>query len=128
MRQGYFRRGFKAGLVALLVLGGAVACLSAGLRGKTVSARTMTRWSRLLCRILNVRLIQRGKPLPGTGLLVANHISWLDIFCIASVCPSFSWPSRKSRNGRCSAGCRGGPVRPSSSAAPITAPAKPRSN
>jgi 1-acyl-sn-glycerol-3-phosphate acyltransferase len=89
MGLGSARRGLKAVLVALLVGYGALVCLGAGLRGRPVSARTMAHWSRLLCRILNVRIVRQGAPPPGTGLLVANHISWLDIFCIAAVCPSF---------------------------------------
>ena len=56
--------------------------------GKVVSTRPMMIWSRLLCRILGLRLVVHGKPLDGTTLFVANHISWLDIFCIAAVCPT----------------------------------------
>ncbi|MFO1432878.1 MAG: lysophospholipid acyltransferase family protein [Candidatus Competibacteraceae bacterium] len=56
--------------------------------GKVVSTWPMMLWSRLLCRILGLRLVVHGKPLAGTTLFVANHISWLDIFCIAAVCPT----------------------------------------
>jgi 1-acyl-sn-glycerol-3-phosphate acyltransferase len=35
-----------------------------------------------------VRINARGLPTSATALLVANHISWLDIFCVASVCPT----------------------------------------
>lgn len=46
------------------------------------------RWSRQLLQILNVRLECSGAaPAPGS-LLVANHISWLDIFVINAACPS----------------------------------------
>ena len=45
-------------------------------------------WSRVLCRILGVRLQVQGAVESGPMLLVANHISWLDIFCIAAVCPT----------------------------------------
>ncbi|MDP2751013.1 MAG: lysophospholipid acyltransferase family protein [Rhodocyclaceae bacterium] len=44
-------------------------------------------WSRQLLTCLGVRLQVTGVPLAG-GLLVANHISWLDIFAINSVAPS----------------------------------------
>ena len=76
--------------------------------GKVVSTRPMVIWSRLLCRILGVRLVVHGKPSGGTLLFVANHISWLDIYCIAAVCPThflakseiaawplFGWLSRR---------------------------------
>lgn len=45
------------------------------------------RWSRLLLEALGVRLVLAGKPLRG-GFLVANHISWLDIFAINAVAPT----------------------------------------
>jgi len=44
-------------------------------------------WSRQLLACLGVRLQVTGVPLTG-GLLVANHISWLDIFAINAVAPS----------------------------------------
>jgi 1-acyl-sn-glycerol-3-phosphate acyltransferase len=36
-------------------------------------------WSRLLLRLFDIRVIPSGRPQPGGGLVVANHISWLDI-------------------------------------------------
>lgn len=36
-------------------------------------------WSRLLLRLLDIRVSTSGVPLRGGGLLIANHISWLDI-------------------------------------------------
>lgn len=47
-------------------------------------------WSSGLLRILGVRLHVHGKPLPGhaqPAMLVANHVSWLDIFVINAVLP-----------------------------------------
>jgi len=45
--------------------------------------RTISRWSAKLLRILGVRLtIRRATQHMDSGLLVANHISWLDIFVI----------------------------------------------
>jgi len=41
-----------------------------------------------LCRILGVRVKASGVARAGATLFVANHISWLDIFCIAAVCPT----------------------------------------
>lgn len=49
------------------------------------------RWSRQLLRMLQVEARFRGLPeggLPGNLLIVANHISWLDIFVLHSVRPS----------------------------------------
>jgi 1-acyl-sn-glycerol-3-phosphate acyltransferase len=41
-----------------------------------------------LCRILGIRLQASGTVCQGPTFFVANHISWLDIFCIAAVCPT----------------------------------------
>ena len=49
------------------------------------------RWSRQLLEMLRVDLRVNGLPeggLPGNLLIVANHISWLDIFVIHAVRPS----------------------------------------
>ena len=78
----------------LLRLGRAGLHLLAGLRTTTFAfpkatparRRAMVRqWSRRLLRILGVRVRVQGRfPEHGNLLLVANHISWLDIFLILS--------------------------------------------
>lgn len=45
------------------------------------------RWSGQLLACLGVRLRSAGLP-PAEGLVVANHISWLDIFAINAVAPT----------------------------------------
>jgi 1-acyl-sn-glycerol-3-phosphate acyltransferase len=46
-------------------------------------------WSRCLLRVCGVRLIVRGLPLmQGAALVVANHVSWLDIFVINAIRPT----------------------------------------
>lgn len=45
------------------------------------------RWSQQLLAMLGVRLLAEGTP-PGRGLLVANHISWLDIFAVNALAPA----------------------------------------
>jgi 1-acyl-sn-glycerol-3-phosphate acyltransferase len=45
------------------------------------------RWSRQLLEELGVRIVTDGV-LPERGLLVANHISWLDIYAINAVAPT----------------------------------------
>jgi len=50
-------------------------------------ARLMRAWSRKLLRILAVRTVLEG-PEPswdGPVMVVANHVSWLDIFVISGV-------------------------------------------
>jgi len=45
-------------------------------------------WSAKLLRLLGITLRPEGAPRPGAKLLVANHISWLDILAINAVVPA----------------------------------------
>jgi len=45
-------------------------------------------WSAEFLRLLGVGLVVAGTPRPGAKLLVANHISWLDILAIDAVAPA----------------------------------------
>ena len=45
-------------------------------------------WSAKLLRLLGIALKSEGTPRPGAKLLVANHISWLDILAINAVVPA----------------------------------------
>ena len=44
-------------------------------------------WSRGMCRILGVRLAVEGRPPAGGCLLVANHLSYLDVVVLGALCP-----------------------------------------
>lgn len=44
-------------------------------------------WSRGLLAAMGVRLIVRGQPRPGPTLLVANHVSWLDVAALHAIVP-----------------------------------------
>lgn len=75
-------------LIAHLALGCLIAaCLPRG-AGRVPSSAPMVWWSRVLCRLLGVRVRVYGAPLGGRALFVANHVSWLDIMVIAAVCPT----------------------------------------
>lgn len=41
------------------------------------------RWHRVLLKILQIEVVTRGVPAQGARILVANHVSWLDIPVIA---------------------------------------------
>lgn len=57
------------------------------LLGRAARLRVQQRWSRRLLALLGVRLrVSGGTPQPGE-LVVANHVSWLDIFVICAVRP-----------------------------------------
>ncbi len=51
-------------------------------------------WSIKVLRLMGVQLVQAGAPRPGAKLLVANHISWLDIMAIHAVCPDARFVSK----------------------------------
>jgi 1-acyl-sn-glycerol-3-phosphate acyltransferase len=46
------------------------------------------RWSAALLRILAVRLRAEASEIAPGSLIVANHISWLDVFVINAICPA----------------------------------------
>ncbi|MGW0585381.1 lysophospholipid acyltransferase family protein, partial [Streptomyces sp. NPDC002920] len=58
--------------------------------GTRIPAGVIRRWSRAVVRAAGIRVRVTGAPAPGTGglLLVANHISWLDIPLMATVRPA----------------------------------------
>jgi 1-acyl-sn-glycerol-3-phosphate acyltransferase len=51
-------------------------------------------WSRGLLRAIGVRLVADGDFRAGANLLVANHISWLDIAAVHAVCPRARFVSK----------------------------------
>ena len=60
-------------------------------------AGRMTRvqwWAGKLLRVLGIELRTSGLPRPGGTMLVANHISWLDIVAIHARCPQARFVSK----------------------------------
>ncbi|MDP1651040.1 MAG: lysophospholipid acyltransferase family protein [Rubrivivax sp.] len=51
-------------------------------------------WAAKTLRVLGLRLQVQGTLRPGAKLLVANHISWLDIMAIHAVCPEARFVSK----------------------------------
>jgi 1-acyl-sn-glycerol-3-phosphate acyltransferase len=51
-------------------------------------------WSAKMLRMLGARLEVQGSFRPGAKLVVANHISWLDIMAIHAVCPQARFVSK----------------------------------
>ena len=50
-------------------------------------SRSSVRFQRLLCAGLGVRVRRHGELAPRAGLIVANHVSWLDIPVLGSLAP-----------------------------------------
>lgn len=57
------------------------------LSDSSAGRRIVRLWHRALLAILGVRLQGFGKAAPAPALVVANHISWLDIAALGALCP-----------------------------------------
>ena len=51
-------------------------------------------WAGKLLRVLGVELRTHGTPRPGGTMIVANHVSWLDIVAIHAGCPQARFVSK----------------------------------
>lgn len=51
-------------------------------------------WASTMLRCLGIELRVEGRFRPGAKLIVANHLSWLDIMAIHSVCPEARFVSK----------------------------------
>ncbi|MZG13539.1 1-acyl-sn-glycerol-3-phosphate acyltransferase, partial [Streptomyces sp. SID5914] len=83
------RAVLRLGAVAVLLLAGiAVVLAPFGLR-RRLPAALVRRWCRWVVRAAGIRVRVTGAVVPGGGLLlVANHVSWLDIPLLAAVRPA----------------------------------------
>ncbi len=79
-----------AALIAHTLLGAVIALvLPAGSLTDTRTGQAIACWwHATLLRILGLRLRMLGAPAPAPALIVANHVSWLDIAAIGAVMPS----------------------------------------
>ena len=51
-------------------------------------------WAAKLLRLIGIELRIRGEPQPGSGLLVLNHVSWLDIMVVHAALPEARFVSK----------------------------------
>ncbi|MEV4277101.1 lysophospholipid acyltransferase family protein [Actinoplanes xinjiangensis] len=79
----------RAGPVAVVMrLVALVAVLLGGLAMAVLDSAALRAMARGILAVLGVRLVWRGPaPRPGS-LLVANHVSWLDVLALATVLPA----------------------------------------
>jgi len=75
-------------LIAHALLGALIAVLSPGhtLTDTKTGQRIIRLWHRVLLAILGLRLRIQGTPADPPALIVANHISWVDIPALGAVC------------------------------------------
>lgn len=55
--------------------------------GESLSIVMSILWSKAICRIFGLQHRITGEFSPGAQLVVANHISWIDIMVLHSLCP-----------------------------------------
>ena len=78
-----------AGRTFCIVFFSAIALLQAAFirpRAPASRARWLHRWCRFACRVLNVSLATKGR-MPCVGLLVCNHLSYLDVIALSALAP-----------------------------------------
>jgi len=93
---GWLRLILRGPVLAAVVFGGLAVLLLARLVERPLCGlnRPVTPWITVgVCRaalaILGLRLVRRGRPFRGRGALVANHVSWLDIFALNACAPVY---------------------------------------
>jgi 1-acyl-sn-glycerol-3-phosphate acyltransferase len=77
--------GLLAAALFLLLLGPLRAFAQS--RGWRTGREAAPRFQRLACAALGVEVRVHGRPAPGKRLIVANHVSWLDILTLGSIEP-----------------------------------------
>jgi 1-acyl-sn-glycerol-3-phosphate acyltransferase len=95
------RAWLRVARVAVHLAGGLATVLALfPLLAHEARAAAARRWSGALLEILGVRLQRGGAPVARGALLVANHVSWLDVLVVNTICPATfvskqeigSWP------------------------------------
>jgi 1-acyl-sn-glycerol-3-phosphate acyltransferase len=74
--------------MALVFLGGFAAAALFALLPRTIRLEIIRLWCRGLLAVLGVRLGVEGEIDPRPALLVANHVSWLDVLAIGALRPA----------------------------------------
>ncbi len=81
-------RAFAVGFFSLVALAEISVAIPFVARSERLHARTawLQRWSRFACRVLGIRVTTRSS-MPQSGLLVCNHLSYLDVVVLSSIGP-----------------------------------------
>ena len=71
---------------------------------RELQASWLHRWSVLICRLVSAHVEVRGSP-PPSGLIAANHLSYLDVFIFSAIAPCIFVAKKEIDNwpifGRC---------------------------
>ncbi|GGR86048.1 hypothetical protein GCM10010169_32930 [Micromonospora fulviviridis] len=91
------RLGRLLGVLGMLLAGAGLAALLPLLPARDRRA-ALRGWARGTLRALGVRLVVRGRLPRGRALLVANHVSWLDVLAVLAVAPARMLAKREVRD------------------------------
>jgi 1-acyl-sn-glycerol-3-phosphate acyltransferase len=91
------RVGRLAAVLAMLVAGAGLAAVLPMLPARERQA-AIRGWARATARAFGARLVIRGRLPRQRALLVANHISWLDVLALLAVAPSHLMAKREVRD------------------------------
>ena len=93
---GWALAGLRGVVMAVIVFGGLALLLALRVMERPLcrARRPITPWITVaVCRaalaILGLRVARRGRPMAGQGALVANHVTWLDIFVLNAQTPLY---------------------------------------
>ena len=78
---------FAYGIFAVGILVPTLRLASGSRRAQPCERAIYNGWNRAVCRILNVRVHREGQLSTEAQLVVANHISWLDIIVLGAEAP-----------------------------------------
>ena len=84
---GAARRALRAVALAAVVTAGLGCALAAPLLGPRTLTAVQQRWTAAVLRAAGVRVERRGSAAPAGALVVANHVSWLDVLALNAVRP-----------------------------------------
>lgn len=90
------RAGRLLGVLGMLLAGTGLAVLLP-LLPATRGRAALRGWALWTLRTLGVRLVVRGRAPRGRALLVANHVSWLDVLAVLAVSPARMLAKREVR-------------------------------
>ncbi|MER5606053.1 lysophospholipid acyltransferase family protein [Micromonospora tulbaghiae] len=90
------RAGRLLGVLGVLLAGTGLAVLLP-LLPATRGRAALRGWALWTLRTLGVRLVVRGRAPRGRALLVANHVSWLDVLAVLAVSPARMLAKREVR-------------------------------
>lgn len=91
--NGLLLRTWRVPALLAVILGGLLLALCARAIGgaawflRPAGQGLIQMWMRALNRVIGLRVWNLCQPLPAPALIVANHISWLDVTALASVLP-----------------------------------------